>query len=69
MTERRSENRIQRARRRAKLTQAQAAQRAGWSQGQWSDLERGRFPAPTLATLRRAAKALGCSLTALIGKE
>jgi len=57
--------RIRDARRRARLTQAEAAERAGWSQGTWADIERGRHP-PNIRTLEAMAAALGCGLGALI---
>ena len=43
-----------------KLSQAEAARRAGWSPSTWADLERGRY-APNLKTLLRIAHALDCT--------
>lgn len=50
----------------AGLTQAEAAERAGWSQSRWADFERGRFASPGLETYRRAAEALGCKLADIL---
>jgi transcriptional regulator with XRE-family HTH domain len=51
---------------RAGLTQAQAAARAGFSQGAWSRLETNSDPRYTLATWDRAAFAVGTSLHAYL---
>jgi len=55
-----------RARRKAlAMTQAEAAEKAGWVQSRWADIEADRF-SPTLDTLRRVAKALGCAVRDLV---
>lgn len=46
------------------LTQAQASERAGISRSRWSDLETGRDHRSTIATLNRAAHAVGGGLDA-----
>jgi transcriptional regulator with XRE-family HTH domain len=51
---------------RQRLTQAEAALRAGVSRGRWGDLETRRDPGATLATWSRAAFAVGGSLEAWI---
>lgn len=56
---------IARARRRAGLSQTEAAIRMGVSPQRWADIERGRKP-PLVTTLRRAARALGVSLADLL---
>lgn len=56
---------ITRRRRRAKLTQIQAADKAGIGQGHWSDVEAGT-QAPTLATLNKVASSLGCNAKDLL---
>jgi transcriptional regulator with XRE-family HTH domain len=53
-------------RRRARLTQSEAAARAGLSQSTWSDLENGRDARYTLATWDRAAHGVGTSLNAYL---
>lgn len=53
---------IKRARKRAKLTQAEAARRAGISRQHMSALEGGTYEHPRLTTLDAIAKALGCRL-------
>lgn len=50
--------RLRDARRAAGLSQVQAARRTRISQGQWSEFETGASE-PTLAVLRRMARALG----------
>ena len=57
---------IARARRRARLSQSEAARRMGWRPQTWADHERGRKN-PTLATLRRMAEALGTTPARLVG--
>jgi transcriptional regulator with XRE-family HTH domain len=54
------------ARRRARLTQAKAAAKAGLSQSAWSRLETEADPRYTLATWDRAAFAVGTSLNAYL---
>jgi hypothetical protein len=53
-------------RRRSGLKQSDAAARAGISRGRWGDLEVRSDPGATLATLSRAAAAVGGSLEAYI---
>src|SRR4051794_3408488 len=57
---------LREARLRADLTQAQAARRAGLSQGGWSRLEHDADPRYTLATWDRAAFAVGTTLNAYL---
>ena len=52
--------RIKSRRQMKKLSQAEAARRAGWSPSTWADIERGRYD-PTLKTLLRIAHALNCT--------
>jgi len=47
-------------------TQAACAKRAKMAQGQWADLEDGRY-SPRIDTLQRVAKALKCPVAELIG--
>jgi predicted transcriptional regulator len=55
-----------RARREAlKLTQTQAAQRAGMPQPHWARIESGGRSDPNLSTAERVARALDCSLARL----
>ena len=49
-------------------TQQEAADRAGMKQQHWCRYERGQRQ-PSVAVLRRIAKALGCDLTRLIHEE
>ncbi len=49
------------------LTQVALAQKAKVSQGYITALERGRSANPSLAVLKRLAKALGVTVTDLIG--
>ena len=50
-----------------KLTQAQAAERAGFPNLQkWSQYERGRIADPQLSTLEAIAKALRCKVANLL---
>src|SRR3990172_2356472 len=51
---------------RTRLTQQQAADRAGISRGRWADLEAGRDAGGTLGTINRAAFAVGGRLDAWI---
>tara|TARA_Y100000310_G_C20337366_1_gene648144 strand:- start:206 stop:457 length:252 start_codon:yes stop_codon:yes gene_type:complete len=60
---------IARRRRSLGLTQTEAAARAGMPQPRWSDLESGRWPNPTIATFRRAARALQCTIDDLVPDE
>jgi len=53
------------ARKRAKLTQAQAAEIAGVRQSHWSDIENDQV-SPTLATADKMAHAVGASLGELL---
>jgi len=57
--------RLRSRRKKAKLTQAEAAGRAGIGQGHWSDIEAGRA-SPTLDTLSKITAAIGCSLKTLV---
>ena len=41
-----------------RLTQAEAAERAGWSQGRWADIEGSRRATLMLSTLEAVARAL-----------
>ncbi|HOI53735.1 MAG TPA: helix-turn-helix transcriptional regulator [Phycisphaerae bacterium] len=66
MTRHTNESPIRAARRRAKLSQAEAAARCGWSQPQWSALENGRYASPRIASYRKAAEALGCDVAELL---
>ena len=59
-------DRIKKARIAARLTQAQAAKRCGWHQSQWARFENGGYAAPTIASFRKAAKALGCKVEDLL---
>lgn len=56
------------AREAAGLTQAQAAKRAGMTQGQWSDLENGRYASPGLDVIKRAANAVGVTVADIVKK-
>ena len=60
---------IRRLRESAGVTASEAAKRAGIHQGDWSDLERGKNPNPTTATLEKIAAALGVSLAELFVDE
>ncbi|MDB5295991.1 MAG: hypothetical protein JWO31_1974 [Phycisphaerales bacterium] len=59
---------IRRRREAAPLGQAEAAARAGFGSAQhWSNVERGtRSTAPTVETLLRVARALGCTVEDLV---
>lgn len=49
------------------LTQAEAADKAGFPNAQkWSNYENGRIPDPQLSTLEAIAKALRCPVAKLI---
>jgi transcriptional regulator with XRE-family HTH domain len=54
------------AREKAKLTQTQAAQRAGKTQGDYSNIEAGRKPNITIRTAEACARAVGVELIDLI---
>lgn len=56
---------IRSARLAAGMTQAEAAERAGWKQPTWAAFEAGRY-SPTLGTLERIAKTLGCAVKDLV---
>lgn len=59
-------DKVKRLREKAGLTQEQAAERAGFTSRQaWNNVESGRQE-PTLGTLERMAKALGCKPRELI---
>lgn len=61
-------NPIKQLRKKAKLTQIEAAERAGLAQGNWGQIERRETLDQTnVGTLRRVAKALGCTVDKLIG--
>ena len=60
------ENKIKAARNKARLTQAEAAERCGWSQSQWAEFEGGRYKSPRLDTYRKAATGLRCKLINLL---
>ena len=47
------------------ITQAAAADRAGWLQGRWSDLEHDRT-SPTVRTLEIVARVLRCTSSDLM---
>lgn len=47
-------------------TQEALAERTGLRQGYISNLENGRVPNPTMATVRTLSDALGCSLEAFM---
>lgn len=49
------------------ITQAEAGKRMGVTPSVWADMEAGRRR-PLVATLRRAAAALGCTVGELIGE-
>jgi len=55
---------IRAARLHARLTQQQAADRAGMAQPHWARLEAGTRE-PSMAMLRRVADALGCAVEVL----
>ena len=62
-------NPIKQLRKKAKLTQIEAAERAGLPQGNWSQIERRETLDDTSAAiLRRVAKALGVTVDKLIGE-
>lgn len=53
-----------------KLTQAEAAERAGFPNLQkWSNYENGRIPDPQLSSLEAIAKALRCPVAKLITRR
>ena len=56
--------RIRARRETLKMSQAAAAEAAGWAPSTWADIERGRFT-PKLDTLIRVAAALGWTLSGL----
>ena len=56
---------IRRLRHAADLTGTEAADRAGISQGTWSDVERGNNTNPTTRRLERMASALGVTVADL----
>ncbi len=60
---------IRRLRGVAGLTGSAAAERAGLSQGTWSDIERGKNPNPTPKTLEKIAGALEVELADLFLDE
>ena len=62
------DNPIRTARAKAGLTQEQAAQAVGWSQGAWAQLERMNIDRHSLGRLRKVATALGCRLSDLTGR-
>ncbi|HET6496838.1 MAG TPA: helix-turn-helix transcriptional regulator [Thermoleophilia bacterium] len=47
------------------ITQAEAARRMGCSQSYWADIEANR-KSPSVRTLERIAKALGCTVADLV---
>ena len=47
------------------ITQAEAARRMGISQSYWADIEANR-KSPSVRTLERIAKALGCTVADLV---
>jgi len=49
-----------------RVTQATAAERAGMTSQQWSDVECDRYVAPSLTTLARVGLALGCGVEDLL---
>lgn len=58
---------IRNRREQLKLTQAEAADRAGFSNAQkWSQYETGYIPDPQLSTLEAIAKALRCKVARLL---
>ena len=57
---------LRRLRRKAGLTQAELAAKAGVSRGYIAAMETGHRKAPTVETLKRLAKALGVSVARLI---
>ena len=60
-------NPIKATRKKAGLTQAQAAELAGWKQSTWSQIEtRDSLDNVELGTLKKVAKALGCEVSELI---
>lgn len=56
--------RIRARREMLKLSQAAAADRAGWAPSTWADIERGRF-SPKITTLLKIASVLQCSVAHL----
>jgi len=56
---------VKNARQLAKLTQIQLSQKTGMGVTQISDIERGRYKAPDIATLRKLAEGLGVPLLSL----
>ncbi len=57
--------RIRAARLRAKMTQQQLADAMGCGQSRIADWENDRYMEPIMASLRKLAKALGCSVSEL----
>lgn len=57
---------IKARRERLKLTQDQAAERAGMPRPHWTRIESGNRDDPTLSTAERVAKALKCSLVRIL---
>jgi len=61
---------IQRRRKRAGLTQAEAAGFAGWkSQQHWANVENGRSKNPRIVTLAIIARVLRCKVRDLINED
>jgi transcriptional regulator with XRE-family HTH domain len=67
MTEPRLGAVVRRLRLRQDLTQEVLARRAGVTQGHLSKIESGERPNPSVATLKRLARALGASVGELLG--
>jgi transcriptional regulator with XRE-family HTH domain len=63
--ERFDRDRMEKLRKAAGLTQKQAAERAGMTQGRWSEIESGKRVEFTVDTLAQIAKGLGCRVSKL----
>ena len=59
-------NPIKAARKKAGLTQAQAAKLLGWSQPSWNEFENGDPDRQMLGRYRKVAKALRCKLVDML---